>query len=120
MKALIIDDEVDLCLLIKSYLQRKGYEVTLAHSLEDGLEKAGEVQPNVLFLDNNLPDGLGWAEAPRLATLFPAMHQYLISAYHPQVPLMPQGARFSVLEKPISFADLDVELEVPGVKAEKQ
>ncbi len=107
MKALIIDDEVDLCLLLKSYLQRKGYQVSLAHSLDDGLGKIEAENPQLLFLDNNLPDGLGWVEAPGLATSFPKMHLYLISAYHPQIPPMPADAKFTILEKPISFADLD-------------
>lgn len=110
MKALIIDDEVDLCLLLKSYLTRKGFQVTLAHSLSDGLTKIQENNPNILFLDNNLPDGLGWAEAPQIAASFPSMHQYLISAYHPQVPLMPEGAHYTILEKPISFSDLEGEM----------
>jgi DNA-binding response OmpR family regulator len=110
MKALIIDDEVDLCLLLKSYLQRKGYQVSLAHSLDEGLKKIAEHTPQLLFLDNNLPDGIGWEEAPSIAGSFPTMYQYLISAYHPQVPDMPAGAKFTVLEKPISFADLESEI----------
>ena len=32
-KVLIIDDEVDLCLLLKTYLNRRNYEVYCSHTL---------------------------------------------------------------------------------------
>lgn len=107
MKVLIIDDEIDLCLLLNSYFQRKGFEVLIAHTLSEGIGYLETFQPDYLFLDNNLPDGLGWEEAPLIAERHPLMHQFLISAYHPQVPAMPEYAHFEILEKPVSFADLD-------------
>ena len=107
MKVLIIDDEIDLCLLLKSYFTRQGFEVVLSHALEDGLKQLKTVSPDILFLDNNLSDGLGWKIAPDIIQEYPEMAIYLISAYHPSVPSMPAGARFHVIEKPISFADLD-------------
>lgn len=107
MKVLIIDDEIDLCLLLKSYFTRQGFEVMLSHALEDGLKQLQNVSPDILFLDNNLSDGLGWKLAPDIIRDYPGTEIYLISAYHPSVPPMPAGANFHVIEKPISFADLD-------------
>ena len=107
MKILIIDDEIDLSLLLKSYFQRKGFHVYLSHSLSEGLEFIEKIDPDYLFLDNNLPDGLGWTEAPNIAAQHPKIQQFLISAYHPNIPTMPDNAHFTVLEKPISFSDLD-------------
>ena len=107
MKVLIIDDEIDLCLLLKSYFQRVGHTVSLSNSLEDGLRTIDEVRPDILFLDNNLSDGLGWKMAPDIIARHPDTEIYFISAYHPNVPMMPEFARFHVIEKPISFADLD-------------
>ena len=107
MKVLIIDDEIDLCLLLKSYFQRVGHSVSISNSLEDGMRTIDEVQPDILFLDNNLSDGLGWKMAPAIILRHPDMEIYFISAYHPNVPAMPESARFHVIEKPISFADLD-------------
>lgn len=107
MKVLIIDDEIDLCLLLKSYFQRVGHTVSISNSLEDGLRTMDEVRPDILFLDNNLSDGLGWKVAPDIIGRHPDTEIYFISAYHPNVPMMPESARFHVIEKPISFADLD-------------
>lgn len=65
LKVLIIDDEEDLCLLIKTYLSRKDCEVFTAYSLSEGLKKLNDLLPDILFLDNNLPDGLGWEAAEK-------------------------------------------------------
>ncbi len=56
---LIIDDERDLCRLLQSYLLRKGYEVRIAHSLQAGMLLVKEINPHIILLDNNLPDGFG-------------------------------------------------------------
>ncbi len=109
-KVLIIDDEIDLCLLLKSYFIRKNYEVYLSHTLEDGVSFLKTLHPNILFLDNNLPDGVGWNIAPDIAQQYPDIHINMISAFHPATPQMPANARYSIIEKPISFADLDKQL----------
>ena len=112
-KVLIIDDEIDLCHLLKEYFVRKNYKVAVSHTLGEGGAMLSASQPDVLFLDNNLPDGTGWNIAPRLATDHPGMYIVLISAFHPSVPKMPEGSYFRVIEKPISFADLDKQF--PGL-----
>ncbi|RYE16206.1 MAG: response regulator [Sphingobacteriales bacterium] len=110
-KVLIIDDETDLCLLLKSYLTRKNYEVFLSHTLEDGISALEQLHPNILFLDNNLPDGTGWSIAPQIAAQYPNTCINMISAFHPQIPEMPESAKFNVIEKPIRLSDLDRHLQ---------
>lgn len=106
-KVLIIDDEIDLCHLLKGYFLRKNFEVYLAHTLEQGVAFLDKLKPEIIFIDNNLPDGIGWYAAPQLAAQYPQMQINLISAFHPIVPDMPENANFRVIEKPISLADLD-------------
>lgn len=106
-KVLIIDDETDLCLLLKDYFDRKNYEVTMSHTLTDGKTLMQSLQPEILFLDNNLPDEEGWQHAPEIATEYPDTYIVLVSAYHPDEPNMPDPSKFRVIEKPISFSDLD-------------
>jgi len=118
-KVLIIDDEIDLCLLLKGYFLRKNYEVYLSHTLGEGISFLRSIRPDIVFLDNNLPDGIGWSAAPELAGEFPQMYINLISAFHPAMPEMPENARFNVIEKPISLTDLDKqlsEIETAAVK----
>lgn len=58
-KILILDDEKDLCELIKEILKPENYEIDCAYTLKDGMRKWGSHHPSVVLLDNNLPDGLG-------------------------------------------------------------
>ena len=106
-KILIIDDETDLCLLLKEYFLRKSYNVVISHTLKEGKVLLDSYRPDILFLDNNLPDGTGWQDAPSFATNFPATYIVLVSAFHPSVPEMPENAQYRVIEKPISMADLN-------------
>ena len=105
-KVLIIDDEVDLCLLLKTYLNRRNYEVYYSHTLKEGLSQFKVVHPDILFLDNNLPDGTGWEKAAGLLEQYPSLQVHLISAYKPNTPEK-VNAGFKVWEKPLTLKELD-------------
>ena len=106
-KVLIIDDEVDLCLLMKAYFLRKNYEVYIAHTLTDGMSRLQEVAPDYLFIDYNLPDGLGWDKLPEMYQHFPNIHYHLISAFRPTMPANLDGSKLTICEKPTSLKALD-------------
>jgi len=55
-RVLIVDDEIDMCSMIKVFLVKKNYEVYTAHTLSDGIKKMNAIIPDALLLDNNLPD----------------------------------------------------------------
>src|SRR5215471_1036214 len=59
-RLLVIDDDRKLCRLIKDYLEPLGYEVFLAHSGTEGLEKARVEKMDAVILDIMMPemDGL--------------------------------------------------------------
>jgi DNA-binding NtrC family response regulator len=106
-KVLIIDDEKDLCLLMKTYFLRKNYEVHIAYTLSDGMNRVDDVMPDYLFIDYNLPDGLGWDKLPGLYKKYPKIHYHLISAFRPTMPSDLDGSTLTVWEKPISLKALD-------------
>ncbi len=106
-KVLIIDDEVDLCLLMKAYFLRKNYEVYIAHTLTDGVNRLNEINPDYLFIDYNLPDGLGWDKLPDIIKRYPHISYHLISAFRPTMPSKLNGSKVTVWEKPISLKALD-------------
>lgn len=58
-KALIIDDDKDLCFLLRNVLKPKVDKVDVAGTLQEGKELLSKDTPDVIFLDNNLPDGQG-------------------------------------------------------------
>lgn len=104
-KILIIDDEVDLCILMRHYLVQRQYEVSYAHTLKEGMSLFQHWKPDVIFLDNNLPDGTGWSKIDDILQVKPDLKIFLMSGYHPVIPDHPQ-ADITIIPKPISFADL--------------
>jgi signal transduction histidine kinase/CheY-like chemotaxis protein len=57
---LVVDDHHDTCLGMKMMLERRGYHITLAHSAEQALEKAGKAKFDLLISDIGLPDRSGY------------------------------------------------------------
>lgn len=63
-RILIVDDEADICLLLSGLLRRLGYQPTCANFIEDGRQCLHNQQFDAVFLDLNLPDGLGFDLLP--------------------------------------------------------
>lgn len=107
-KIVIIDDEEDLCHLMKTYFLELNHDVFLANTLGSGLSLMKEVSPDVLFIDNNLPDGLGWEKMNYLQETFPDCKINLISAYDYLPPEIKnrESKTINILEKPLRLNTL--------------
>ena len=59
-KILVVDDDVNICELLRLYLTKEGYQVTIANDGEEGLDKFNQVKPDMVLLDVMMPkmDGL--------------------------------------------------------------
>jgi two-component system OmpR family response regulator len=59
-KVLVIDDDVNICELVRLYLDKEGYEVLTVYNGKKALESFSEFTPNIIILDIMLPgaDGL--------------------------------------------------------------
>jgi two-component system, NtrC family, response regulator HydG len=55
-KIMIIDDDQDMCLLLKRFLTRHGYEVLEAHSGKKALDLLDTVEPDLVMCDFRLDD----------------------------------------------------------------
>ena len=55
-KILIIDDDVDICALLKRFLERNGYEVTTSFKGQEGLQQFTNNDFDVVLTDFRLPD----------------------------------------------------------------
>ena len=60
VRALVVEDEVAMATVIGSYLEREGFEVHLSHDGFEAVERARQVDPDIVVLDLGLPgqDGL--------------------------------------------------------------
>ena len=106
-KILIIDDEIDFCMIMQGFFTKRNYEVLTAHTLQEGLALLHEKKPEILFLDNNLPDGNGWDETRSIVEIIPQIMVYLISAHRNISPLKGYHKNVVVWEKPISLQRLN-------------
>lgn len=110
-KVLIIDDEEDACLLLKQFFMKKNFEVFCSYTLNEGLQQVAQVKPDILFLDNNLPDGFGWEASSSILQENPGLEVHLISAYNNSMLDYNQLSKeIKIWQKPISFRKLDKEL----------
>ena len=57
---LIVDDDKNICEVIKLYLQKEGYKVTLAYDGQAGLEAFERSTPSLVVLDIMMPRKDGW------------------------------------------------------------
>lgn len=59
-KILIIDDDVNICELIRLYLEKEGYETRVVHNGIKAIDVFKEFAPNIVILDIMLPGADGW------------------------------------------------------------
>jgi DNA-binding response OmpR family regulator len=81
-KALIVDDESDICYLLSNILKQKNIQTAFAGSLAeaDRMLQSSDFFYYV-FLDNHLPDGLGINQIKRWKEKFPSTHLIMITAH---------------------------------------
>ena len=74
-KILVVDDDANICELLRLYLTKEGYQVTVANDGEEGLEKFNAVKPDMVLLDVMMPrmDGLEVCRRIRKAGNTPVM-----------------------------------------------
>lgn len=80
-KILIVDDEVEICLLLSAIIQGHGYYTSYAHTISEGLRKFKEKDYDTVFLDLNLPDGVGFEFIPEAKKINDKSKFIIISAF---------------------------------------
>jgi DNA-binding NtrC family response regulator len=80
-EALIIDDDVDTCVLLNRILKEKNIKTTYVNSLAEARRMFETYHPLIIFLDNNLPDGFGLEFIPVVKERFPKVHIIMITAH---------------------------------------
>ena len=59
-KVLVVDDDKNICELLRLYLEKEGYIVLLAYDGEDAIVKFNTLKPDFILLDVMLPLLDGW------------------------------------------------------------
>ncbi len=59
-KILVVDDDTNICELLRLYLEKDGYETTIVYDGEKAVESFNESAPDLVLLDIMLPRLDGW------------------------------------------------------------
>jgi two-component system OmpR family response regulator len=110
MKILVLDDDKDLCTLLKTFFEKRGCIVFTANSLIEGLHIIDHDQPKILFIDNFLPDGEGWKAAKTIKIKYPELSINLMSAKDRSFNSLDEHEDI-IWEKPISVQQLETYLQ---------
>lgn len=80
-KILIIDDDVDICTLLKRFLERKDYEVLTAFKGQEGIDSALKNDLDLVLTDFRLPDKEGLAIIKEIKAKKPNLPIIVITGY---------------------------------------
>lgn len=112
LKAMIVEDEKDLCLLLSLYLNKQNVQTSCSYTIKDAKKNMAEYEPGLVLLDNNLPDGLGTDFIHEIKSHNPDTKVVMITAFdHPEVSYdaFKNGADFFLL-KPFNIANFQTVL----------
>ncbi len=59
-KVLVVDDDINICELLRLYLEKEGYTVTIANDGMSAVKIFNQIQPDITLLDIMLPQLDGW------------------------------------------------------------
>jgi DNA-binding response OmpR family regulator len=79
LRALVVEDEVQLAAVVGSYFERDGFEVRIVHDGPGAVTAAREVDPDVIVLDLGLP-GLDGTEVCREVRTFSDAYVVILTA----------------------------------------
>ncbi len=65
-KVLVVDDEPDFCNIVRSYLEKEGFEVEMAHDGVEGIAKVKANPPDAIVLDVMMPEKDGYETCSEL------------------------------------------------------
>jgi two-component system response regulator HydG len=100
---LIIDDDRDMCLLLKRFLTRHGYEVMEAYNGKKALEILGSTEPSLVMCDFRLEDMEGNVLLGKIKERYPHLPVIIITGYSDikiAVEVMKMGA-YDYITKPL-------------------
>lgn len=102
-KLLIIDDDMDMCLLLERFFTRHQFEVKLTHSGKKGLEELERYRPDAILCDFRLGDTDGKELLIQIKQITPEVPVIIITGYSEikmAVEVMKHGA-YDYVTKPL-------------------
>jgi len=108
---LVVDDEMEICLLVTQYLKKLGYETAFARSITEAISKLTGTSYDILFIDLNLTDGSGYDLIHAMQASNNASKIVVISAYDSERQRALQKGANVFMAKPFSIQTIDESLQ---------
>ncbi|GHB77784.1 sigma-54-dependent transcriptional regulator [Persicitalea jodogahamensis] len=102
-KVLVVDDEADICMLLKRFLTKSGFEVETAQNGKRGLQLVEEFKPDLVMTDFRLGDITGADLLVSIKKKLPQVPVLIITGYSDiktAISVMRQGA-YDYITKPL-------------------
>lgn len=110
LKILVIDDEELICWALEKKLKQNGCEVRIANDGENGIKIAEKFSPDIMFVDNKLPDISGLNVLKKINKLIPSVSIVFMTAYG-TIETAVKAIKFGAIEfvqKPFKFEEIEV------------
>ena len=110
---LLVDDDRAICRTLNLHFQQSNMDVTVAHSAEDGINKAENPEIDAVISDVRLPGADGMSLLSSIKAIRPTLPVIMITAFHDfetTVAAM-QGGAIDYVPKPIDLDELDAAVE---------
>jgi DNA-binding response OmpR family regulator len=110
-RILVVDDELEICLLVTRYLKKMGFDASYAVSISDAMAKISRVSFDLLFIDLNLADGSGYDLINTLHESNISSKIIIISAYDSERQKALQKGAALFMAKPFTKKAISESLE---------
>lgn len=108
-RILIIDDDIASCRMLQMHFKAQGHQITLAHSVVQGLAQKDKITPEIIILDIRMPGRSGLEALPDIKKEFSNSRIIMITAFHDMnstIQAMKDGAD-DYIHKPIDLSELE-------------
>lgn len=109
IKILIVDDEPDICYFLSRNLTKRGFVTAFSHTLAEAEKQLEISEPNILLLDNHLPDGRGIDFVSKINDKYPDLKIVMITSHdlpHNRAKAYSNGIDF-FLAKPFTIDEIN-------------
>jgi two-component system, NtrC family, response regulator HydG len=112
-KILVIDDDSSFCIMLKTFLTKKGHSVSEAFSVNEALKVFGTDEYDIVLSDYRLPDGSGLDILKEVKALRPEAGVIIMTGYadiRMAVKTIKMGA-FDYVAKPINPDEITLTIQ---------
>jgi CheY-like chemotaxis protein len=111
-RILVVDDDAWILRMVTTVLEKRGYEIAVAHDGDEGLHKAQSVPPDLIITDVMMPKLDGWALVKKLRSkpelaFVPVIFLTALGSDEDRIRGFRLGAD-DYLAKPFRFEELDL------------